>query len=111
MGVKLKALKDSYYERPLHESTIVYSANDGTTGANGNVYADITYKIYLQNKSNTLSAKIKELTLNYGSQLTCISYNYEGEPAVAVTEPGSTGEIKEITLDLTAIGDKVIESK
>ena len=111
MGVKLKALKDSYYERPLHESTIVYSADDGTTGANGNVYADITYKIYLQNKSNTLSAKIREITINYGSQLSCISYNYEGEPAVAVTDPGGTGEIKELTLDLTQLGDKTIEAK
>ena len=111
MGVKLKALKDSYYERPLHEATIVYSDNDGTTGSNGNVYADITYKIYLQNKSNTLSAKIKEITINYGSQLSCISYNYEGEPAVAVTDPGGTGEIKELTLDLTQLGDKTIEAK
>ena len=111
MGVKLKALKDSYYERPLHESTIVYSANDGTTGANGNVYADITYKIYLQNKSNTLSANINQITINYGSQLSCISYNFEGEPAVAVTDPGGTGEIKELTLDLNQLGNKTISSK
>ena len=112
MGVKLKALKENYYQRPLHEASIVYSADDGTTGANGNLYADITYKIYLQNKSNTLKAKINELTLNYGSQLTCISYNFEGEPAIAVTEPGgTTGEIKEIDLDLNQLGNKTIEAK
>ena len=112
MGVKLKALKENYYQRPLHEASIVYSADDGTTGENGNLYADITYKIYLQNKSNTLKAKINELTLNYGSQLTCISYNFEGEPAVAVTEPGdTTGEIKEIDLDLNQLGNKTIEAK
>ena len=111
MGVKLKALKENYYQRPLHESTIVYSADDGTTGANGNMYADITYKIYLQNKSNTLNANVNELTLNYGSQLTCISYNFEGEPAVAVAEPAQTGEIKEIDLDLNQLGNKVIGAK
>ena len=111
MGVKLKALQENYYQRPLHEASVVYSADDGTTGANGNLYADITYKIYLQNKSNTLSAVINELTLNYGSQLTCISYNFEGETAVAVTEPAQTGEIKEIDLDLNAIGNKTIEAK
>ena len=61
MDVKLKALKGKYYERQLHESTISYSA---TPEGVPNLYADITYKIYLQNKSNSLTAKIKELTLN-----------------------------------------------
>ena len=65
VDAKLKALKGKYYERQLHESSISYSATpEGTP----NLYADITYKIYLQNKSNSLTSKIKELTLDYDNE-------------------------------------------
>ena len=74
LEAKLKALEGKYYERPLHESSISYSA---TPEGDPNLYADITYKIYLQNKSDSLTARIKELTLNYDKDLFIMSYNYE----------------------------------
>ena len=116
MDVKLKALKGKYYERQLHESTISYSA---TPEGVPNLYADITYKIYLQNKSNTLTAKIKELTLNYDEDLKIISYGYEGsnvntevsESAITATK-NETGavQLKEATIDLEKLEDRKISA-
>lgn len=116
MDVKLKALKGKYYERQLHESTISYSA---TPEGVPNLYADITYKIYLQNKSNTLTAKIKELTLNYDEDLKIISYGYEGsnvntevsESTISATKSGAgTVQLKEATIDLEKIEDRKISA-
>ena len=116
MDVKLKALKGKYYERQLHESTISYSA---TPEGVPNLYADITYKIYLQNKSNTLTAKIKELTLNYDEDLKIISYGYEGsnvntevsESAITATKNGTGAvQLKEATIDLEKLEDRKISA-
>ena len=116
MDVKLKALKRKYYERQLHESTISYSA---TPEGVPNLYADITYKIYLQNKSNTLTAKIKELTLNYDEDLKIISYGYEGsnvntevsESEITATKNGAGAvQLKEATIDLEKIEDRKISA-
>ena len=116
MDVKLKALKGKYYERQLHESTISYSA---TPEGVPNLYADITYKIYLQNKSNTLTAKIKELTLNYDEDLKIISYGYEGsnvntevsESAITATKNGAGAvQLKEATIDLEKLEDRKISA-
>ena len=116
MDVKLKALKGKYYERQLHESTISYSA---TPEGVPNLYADITYKIYLQNKSNTLTAKIKELTLNYDEDLKIISYGYEGsnvntevsKSAITATKNGTGAvQLKEATIDLEKLEDRKISA-
>ena len=116
MDVKLKALKGKYYERQLHESTISYSA---TPEGVPNLYVDITYKIYLQNKSNTLTAKIKELTLNYDEDLKIISYGYEGsnvntevsESAITATKNGTGAvQLKEATIDLEKLEDRKISA-
>ena len=116
MDVKLKALKGKYYERQLHESTISYSA---TPEGVPNLYADITYKIYLQNKSNTLTSKIKELTLNYDEDLKIISYGYEGsnvntevsESEITATKNGAgTVKLKEATIDLEKLEDRKISA-
>ena len=118
MDVKLKALKGKYYERQLHESTISYSATPEGQKENNevpNLYADITYKIYLQNKSNSLIAKIKELTLDYDSDLYIISYNYENsknivethdEKEITANKQGSGAvTLKEATIDLEKLED------
>ena len=116
MDVKLKALKGKYYERQLHESTISYSA---TPEGVPNLYADITYKIYLQNKSNTLTAKIKELTLNYDEDLKIISYGYEGsnvntevsESEITATKNGTGAvQLKEATINLEKLEDRKISA-
>ncbi len=122
MDVKLKALKGKYYERQLHESTISYSA---TPEGVSKLYADITYKIYLQNKSNSsiaekeLTAKIKELTLNYDEDLKIISYGYEGsnvntevsESEITSTKNGAgTVKLKEATIDLEKLEDRKISA-
>ena len=116
MDVKLKALKGKYYERQLHESTISYSA---TPEGVPNLYADITYKIYLQNKSNTLTTKIKELTLNYDEDLKIISYGYEGanvntevsESEITATKNGAGAvQLKEATIDLEKLEDRKISA-
>ena len=116
MDVKLKALKGKYYERQLHESTISYSA---TPEGVPNLYADITYKIYLQNKSNTLTSKIKELTLNYDEDLKIISYGYEGsnvntevsESEITTTKNGTGAvQLKEATIDLEKLEDRKISA-
>ena len=116
MDIKLKALKGKYYERQLHESTISYSA---TPEGVPNLYAYITYKIYLQNKSNTLTTKIKELTLNYDEDLKIISYGYEGsnvntevsESEVTATKNGAGAvQLKEATIDLEKIEDRKISA-
>ena len=116
VDAKLKALKGKYYERQLYESSISYSATpEGTP----NLYADITYKIYLQNKSNTLTAKIKELTLNYDEDLKIISYGYEGsnvntevsESAITATKNGAGAvQLKEATIDLEKLEDRKISA-
>ena len=127
MDVKLKALKGKYYERQLHESTISYSATPDSVTPEGvsKLYADITYKIYLQNKSNSsiaekeLTAKIKELTLNYDEDLKIISYGYEGsnvntevsESEVTATKNGAGAvQLKEATIDLEKIEDRKISA-
>ena len=121
MDVKLKALKGKYYERQLHESTISYSATPDSVTPEGvsKLYADITYKIYLQNKSNTLTAKIKELTLNYDEDLKIISYGYEGsnvntevsESAITATKNGTGAvQLKEATIDLEKLEDRKISA-
>ncbi len=112
VDAKLKALKGKYYERQLHESSISYSATpEGTP----NLYADITYKIYLQNKSNSLTAKIKELTLDYDNELNLISYGYENsgttqevseQEIVANTVYGGTENLKEAVINLEKLEDK-----
>ena len=116
VDAKLKALKGKYYERQLHESSISYSA---TPEGVPNLYADITYKIYLQNKSNTLTAKIKELTLNYDEDLKIISYGYEGsnvntevsESAITATKNGTGAvQLKEATIDLEKLEDRKISA-
>ena len=116
MDVKLKALKGKYYERQLHESTISYSA---TPEGVPNLYADITYKIYLQNKSNSLTAKIKELTLDYDNELNLISYGYENsgttqevseQEIVANTVYGGTENLKEAVINLEKLEDKKISA-
>ena len=114
VDAKLKALKGKYYERQLHESSISYSATpEGTP----NLYADITYKIYLQNKSSSLTAKIKELTLNYDTDLRIISYGYENsgttqevseQQIVVNTTNGGTENLKEAVVDLEKLEDKKI---
>ncbi len=115
MDVRLKAIKGKYYERQLHESTISYSATP-----NAKLYADITYKIYLQNKSNTLYAKIKELTLDYDGDLNLISYNYENSTNIInttydqeheITVNKQDAKIKEATIDLEKLEDKLIENQ
>ena len=127
MDVKLKALKGKYYERQLHESTISYSATPDSVTPEGvsKLYADITYKIYLQNKSNSsiaekeLTAKIKELTLNYDEDLKIISYGYEGsnvntevsESEITSTKNGAgTVKLKEATIDLEKLEDRKISA-
>ena len=114
MDVKLKELKNKYYERQLHESAVAYSA----TEAGKNLYADITYKIYLQNKSNeSLTAKIKELVLDYDKDLNIISYGYKDEEASTnvseqeiTTSKKDSGQVqlKEATLNLEGLKDKKI---
>ena len=116
VDAKLKALKGKYYERQLHESSISYSATpEGTP----NLYADITYKIYLQNKSNSLIAKIKELTLDYDNELNLISYGYENsgttqevseQEIVANTVYGGTENLKEAVINLEKLEDKKISA-
>ena len=116
VDAKLKALKGKYYERQLHESSISYSATpEGTP----NLYADITYKIYLQNKSNSLTAKIKELTLDYDNELNLISYGYENsgttqevseQEIVANTVYGGTENLKEAVISLEKLEDKKISA-
>ena len=116
VDAKLKALKGKYYERQLHESLISYSATpEGTP----NLYADITYKIYLQNKSNSLTAKIKELTLDYDNELNLISYGYENsgttqevseQEIVANTVYGGTENLKEAVISLEKLEDKKISA-
>lgn len=112
MEVKLKELKGKYYERQLHESTISYSATP-----EANLYADITYEIYLQNKSNSVTAKIKELVLDYDKDLSIISYGYkDAEANTKVTEQEITAskkdsenvELKESTLNLEELEDRKI---
>lgn len=112
MEVKLKELKGKYYERQLHESTISYSATP-----EANLYADITYEIYLQNKSNSVTAKIKELVLYYDKDLSIISYGYkDAEANTKVTEQEITAskkdsenvELKESTLNLEELEDRKI---
>ena len=127
MDVKLKALKGKYYERQLHESTISYSATPDSVTPEGvsKLYADITYKIYLQNKSNSsiaekeLKAKIKELTLNYDEDLKIISYGYEGsnvntevsESEITATKNGTGAvQLKEATIDLEKLEDRKISA-
>ena len=108
---RFQNIKNMYYQRMVHESTVVYSANNGTTGENGNVYADITYKIYLENNSDTLKSKINEITINYNKELECISYNFEGEGAVQ-TQDGSeiNSTMKELTLNLNNLPNKTINN-
>ena len=116
VDAKLKALKGKYYERKLYESSISYSATpEGTP----NLYADITYKIYLQNKSNSLTAKIKELTLDYDNELNLISYGYENsvttqevleQEIVANTVYGGTENLKEAVINLEKLEDKKISA-
>ena len=116
VDAKLKALKGKYYERQLYESSISYSATpEGTP----NLYADITYKIYLQNKSNSLTAKIKELTLDYDNELNLISYGYENsgttqevseQEIVANTVYGGTENLKEAVINLEKLEDKKISA-
>ena len=127
MDVKLKALKGKYYERQLHESTISYSATPDSVTPEGvsKLYADITYKIYLQNKSNSsiaekeLTAKIKELTLDYDNELNLISYGYENsgttqevseQEIVANTVYGGTENLKEAVINLEKLEDKKISA-
>ena len=114
MEVKLKELKGKYYERQLHESTISYSATP-----EANLYADITYEIYLQNKSNSVTAKIKELVLDYDKDLSIISYGYkDAEANTKVTEQEITAskkdsenvELKESTLNLEELEDRKIRA-
>ena len=107
MDVKLKELQNKYYERQLHESSIAYSA----TEAGKNLYAEITYKVYLQNKSN-LQAQIKKLKLDYDSSLILKSYNYYNETdqkrseIIGVNEEIPTiqdGKLRETIIDLEQI--------
>ena len=126
VDAKLKAVQGKYYERPLHESSISYSGTEDGKGESWsipNIYADITYKIFLQNKS-TLKAKIKELTLNYDPDLTLKFYNYASSNDVVISvdesqenrinaqkQDGSTTELKETVIDLDRLGDeKIIDS-
>ena len=109
---RFQNIKNMYYQRMTHASSIVYSANNGTTGENGNVYADVTYKIYLENNSDTLKSKINEITVNYNSELEAISYNFEGEPAVQTTDGTNiNGTIKELILNLNNLPNKTINNK
>ena len=110
---RFKNIKDSHYQRMVHSSTIVYSENNGTTNENGNVYADITYKIFLENKSVNLKAIINEITINYNTELECISYNYEGENPIAIQQDGTeiNSTMKELILDVRALGNKVINNQ
>ena len=109
---RFQNIKNMYYQRLTHESTIVYSANNGTTGENGDVYADVTYKIYLENNSDTLKSKINEITVNYNSELEAISYNFEGEPAVQTTDGTNiNGTMKELILNLNNLPNKTINNK
>lgn len=109
MDVKLKELQNKYYERQLHESSIAYSATE--TGKN--LYAEITYKVYLQNKSE-LQAQIKKLKLDYDSSLILKSYNYYNETdqkrseIIGVNEEIPTiqdGKLRETIIDLEQIKD------
>ena len=109
---RFQNIKNMYYQRLTHESTIVYSGNNGTTGENGDVYADVTYKIYLENNSDTLKSKINEITVNYNSELEAISYNFEGEPAVQTTDGTNiNGTMKELILNLNNLPNKTINNK
>ena len=127
VDAKLKALKGKYYERQLHESSISYSATPDSVTPEGvsKLYADITYKIYLQNKSNSsiaekeLKAKIKELTLDYDNELNLISYGYENsgttqevseQEIVANTVYGGTENLKEAVISLEKLEDKKISA-
>ena len=109
MDVKLKELQNKYYERQLHESSIAYSA----TEAGKNLYAEITYKVYLQNKSG-LQAQIKKLKLDYDSSLILKSYNYynnneteqKRSEIIGVNEEIPTiqdGKLRETIIDLEQI--------
>ena len=107
MDVKLKELQNKYYERQLHESSVAYSATE--TGKN--LYAEITYKVYLQNKSG-LQAQIKKLKLDYDSSLILKSYNYYNETEqkrseiIGINEEIPTiqdGKLRETIIDLEQI--------
>ena len=107
MDVKLKELQNKYYERQLHESSVAYSATE--TGKN--LYAEITYKVYLQNKSE-LQAQIKKLKLDYDSSLILKSYNYYNETnqerseIIGINEEIPTiqdGKLRETIIDLEQI--------
>ena len=109
MDVKLKELQNKYYERQLHESSVAYSATE--TGKN--LYAEITYKVYLQNKSG-LQAQIKKLKLDYDSSLILKSYNYynnneteqKRSEIIGVNEEIPTiqdGKLRETIIDLEQI--------
>ena len=104
----LKQVKNKCYERKLHESSVSYSAlPDGKV--NDNICAYITYNIYLQNKSDTLMSQIKELTIDYDSDLNLISYGYQGQSQntnVSEAKLAGNDQLKEATLELedTRIG-------
>ena len=109
MDVKLKELQNKYYERQLHESSVAYSATE--TGKK--LYAEITYKVYLQNKSG-LQAQIKKLKLDYDSSLILKSYNYynnneteqKRSEIIGVNEEIPTiqdGKLRETIIDLEQI--------
>ena len=109
---RFQNIKNMYYQRMTHASSIVYSANNGTTGENGDVYADVTYKIYLENNSDTLKSKMNEITVNYNSELEAISYNFEGEPAVQTADGTNiNGTMKELILNLNNLPNKTINNK
>ena len=110
MDVKLRELQNKYYERQLHESSVAYSA----TEAGENLYAEITYKVYLQNKSSNLQAQIKKLKLDYDSSLILKSYNYYNETnqkrseIIGINEEIPTiqdGKLRETIIDLEQIRD------
>ncbi len=108
---RFQNIKNMHYQRMTHLSSVVYMANNGTTGENGNAYADITYKIYLENNSDTLKSKINEITVNYNNNLECISYNFEGEGAVQTSDGSEINDtMKEVTLNLNNLPNKVINN-
>ena len=108
---RFQNIKNMYYQRMTHASSIVYSQDNGTTGENGNVYADITYKIYLENNSDTLKSKINEITVNYNSELEAISYNFESEGAVKTADGTNiNGTMKELILNLNNLPNKTINN-
>ena len=108
---RFQNIKNMHYQRMTHLSSVVYMENNGTTGENGNVYADITYKIYLENNSDTLKSKVNEITVNYNNNLECISYNFEGEGAVQTSDGSEINDtMKEVTLNLNNLPNKVINN-